>query len=589
MDVPHVHPGPFSDKILVLQGDHRSAYVWEGELVEQTLRARRVDDVWDFMGERVFHPRVVQRLRDTGFYRIFEIGLLQLDWSLITALIERWRPETHTFHLPIGEATITLRDVQFTGFRPQGEAIASGGSRISVIAIRQHLEVLHPDITSETDDLHIHRYTRLALLLLFGGVLFPNTSGNLVNMRFIHHLQQLDELPQCSWGVVVLVYLYRSMCRASMGTQSDVCGLLPLLQMTTYSNTLDVLDMLEAAQFIWTPYNGDLIAGLPDYCSVGRLIWSTSVPLMCLDIVEHHVIERVLRQLDYLQTIPRKPTWEATHYQRDDRSRADDAFVAWLEKQIQAATTEIYTSWYLRITRLMIGNPVHQAGGRYRPYAGRHESLAIGHHLFYQLGLQMQQHVDNPVVTEYGRQVVELALQTLQAREDERLYHTVEYVEPEHHHRGRHVARPRGWARSRASPRGRSGYIPQQDDPSSSMSSYSLQLKLPASQVIPSDPLLITGTFDEDVEQFFSGPSTATKDRPTQDVDGGCRLSFGSSPTVMEDLSQAQASSQPIMEPTLCDDEDTTDAYIQEPDETMVADGPTTPSTVLPALLMIIL
>ncbi|XP_019254475.1 PREDICTED: serine/threonine-protein phosphatase 7 long form homolog [Nicotiana attenuata] len=262
MDVPPVHPGRLSDELLVLQGDHRSAYVWEGELLEQTLHARRVDDLWDFMRGRVFHPRVVQRLRDIGFYRIFEIGRLQLDWSLITALIERWRPEMHTFHLPIGEATIMLQDIevlyglpgdglaialpqymrsmlrdqyldllqQFTGFRPQAETAALGASRMALTAIRQHLEILHPDITGETDDLHIHRYTRLVLLLLFGGVLFPNTSGNLVSLQFLHHLQQLDDLPQYSWGAVVLAYLYRNMCRASMGTQSDVCGFLPLLQ-----------------------------------------------------------------------------------------------------------------------------------------------------------------------------------------------------------------------------------------------------------------------------------------------------------------------------------------------------------------------
>ncbi|XP_070007225.1 protein MAIN-LIKE 2-like [Nicotiana sylvestris] len=118
----------------------------------------------------------------------------------------------------------------YEGERPQGDAAASGGSPISVTAIRQHLEELHPHIIGETNVLHIHRYTRLALLLLFGGVLFPNTSGNPVSMQFLHHLQQLDELPQYNWGAVVLAYLYRSMCRASMGTQSDVCGFLPLLQ-----------------------------------------------------------------------------------------------------------------------------------------------------------------------------------------------------------------------------------------------------------------------------------------------------------------------------------------------------------------------
>uniref|UniRef100_A0A1S4BS47 Serine/threonine-protein phosphatase 7 long form homolog n=1 Tax=Nicotiana tabacum TaxID=4097 RepID=A0A1S4BS47_TOBAC len=211
MDVPPMHPRPFSDELLVLQEDHRSAHVWEGELLAQTLCARK----------------------------ILEIGRLQLDWFLVTALIERWRPETHTFHLPIGDATITLQDVevlyglpvdglpvalpqamreitrgqyldmlQLTSFRPQDETAHSGAGRMSLTAIRQHLEILHPDISGEIDDLHIHRYTRLLLLLMFGGVLFSNTSGNLVSLIFLHHLERLDDLSQYNWGAAVLAYLY---------------------------------------------------------------------------------------------------------------------------------------------------------------------------------------------------------------------------------------------------------------------------------------------------------------------------------------------------------------------------------------------
>nr|XP_018630505.1 serine/threonine-protein phosphatase 7 long form homolog [Nicotiana tomentosiformis] len=205
--------------------------------------------MWDFLKGKVLYPRVARRLQDTGFYRILEIGRLQLDWSLITALIERWRPEMHTFHLPIGEATITLQDVeviyglpvdghpvalpqamreltcgqyldmlqQLTGFRPQEETALAGASRLQLMTIRDHLEVFHPDITGDTPELHVQRYMRLMLLLMFGGVLFPSTSENLVSLRFLHHLKRLDDLPRYSWGVAVLTYLFRQMCRATMG------------------------------------------------------------------------------------------------------------------------------------------------------------------------------------------------------------------------------------------------------------------------------------------------------------------------------------------------------------------------------------
>ena len=46
-----------------------------------------------------------------GLYGIYCLGHIMIDWPLITCLFERWRPETQTFHLPVGEMTITLQDV----------------------------------------------------------------------------------------------------------------------------------------------------------------------------------------------------------------------------------------------------------------------------------------------------------------------------------------------------------------------------------------------------------------------------------------------------------------------------------------------
>ncbi|MBA0874025.1 hypothetical protein Goshw_010488, partial [Gossypium schwendimanii] len=36
----------------------------------------------------------------------------KLDPKLVSEFVERWRPKTHTFHLPCGEYTITLEDMQ---------------------------------------------------------------------------------------------------------------------------------------------------------------------------------------------------------------------------------------------------------------------------------------------------------------------------------------------------------------------------------------------------------------------------------------------------------------------------------------------
>jgi hypothetical protein len=37
------------------------------------------------------------------------------DAPLIAAFIDRWRPETHTFHFPVGEMTVSLQDTTMLG------------------------------------------------------------------------------------------------------------------------------------------------------------------------------------------------------------------------------------------------------------------------------------------------------------------------------------------------------------------------------------------------------------------------------------------------------------------------------------------
>ena len=50
----------------------------------------------------------------------------RVDEALLTGLVDRWRPETHTFHLPFGEMTVTFKDVtMLTGMPIRGKPVIS--------------------------------------------------------------------------------------------------------------------------------------------------------------------------------------------------------------------------------------------------------------------------------------------------------------------------------------------------------------------------------------------------------------------------------------------------------------------------------
>jgi hypothetical protein len=47
-----------------------------------------------------------------------------MDRALVTCLVDRWRPDTHTFHFPWGEMALTLQDVScLLGLPLAGEAV----------------------------------------------------------------------------------------------------------------------------------------------------------------------------------------------------------------------------------------------------------------------------------------------------------------------------------------------------------------------------------------------------------------------------------------------------------------------------------
>jgi hypothetical protein len=70
------------------------------------------------------HKEMQRYILNLGLYQLATMPQSRIDVSLMHGLAERWRPETHTFHLPVGEMTVTLGDVSaLWGLRIDGDPI----------------------------------------------------------------------------------------------------------------------------------------------------------------------------------------------------------------------------------------------------------------------------------------------------------------------------------------------------------------------------------------------------------------------------------------------------------------------------------
>lgn len=84
--------------------------------------------------------RLKDRVRAMGFGDFMSIVAFRIDHALICALSERWRDETHTFHFPPGEMTITLEDIaRCWGLRVTGLPVFSKASDAKASITRSRL------------------------------------------------------------------------------------------------------------------------------------------------------------------------------------------------------------------------------------------------------------------------------------------------------------------------------------------------------------------------------------------------------------------------------------------------------------------
>ncbi|RYR61284.1 hypothetical protein Ahy_A04g018435 [Arachis hypogaea] len=157
-------------------------------------------------------------LRQAGFEYVAYMVDFEYDWPLASALIERWRPESHTFHLPCGKITITLQDVAYQlGLRIDGDPISRciGGweqhhDGRSIEDICQQLLGVVPspedrqsqtkwtvklnwfqntvcgDLEEDAIEDRLLRYTRGYIMQVIGGILFSDASDSRVYISTPH-------------------------------------------------------------------------------------------------------------------------------------------------------------------------------------------------------------------------------------------------------------------------------------------------------------------------------------------------------------------------------------------------------------------
>ena len=160
--------------------------------------------------------RIIDIVKRVGLEGLYRTPCREIDHNLITAFVERWRPKTHTFHLPHGETTITLQDVEVLLEIPiDGEAIvgttnltwaAECQSMLGIatndtvlkgqrIQIKKLLEKIDQGLPDGAAEVVVHQYAQCYILALLADTIFADKSGDRVHMMWLQMLRDLRNPP----------------------------------------------------------------------------------------------------------------------------------------------------------------------------------------------------------------------------------------------------------------------------------------------------------------------------------------------------------------------------------------------------------
>ncbi|KAG8501477.1 hypothetical protein CXB51_003981 [Gossypium anomalum] len=297
--------------------------------------------------------RLMPYLELAGFGSAALTRTFDLRYDLISALVERWRPETHTFHLPCGECTVTLEDValQF-GLPIDGDAVTGVSTIAEPAALCYSLLGASPgDAESTFSEL---KFTWLKANFSIYQIMPPKKS-------WCAQLEpDLRSVRSYSWGSAVLAMLYRELCQTTKPDAVDMGGCLILLQSWALyrmpflassiypgigrSYTVPIYRLMieqhAGEGFIWMPYRRPEIAAIiPSSAYVDSHLWCTNAPIISFNVVEWYHGDLVLRQFSCIQYTLDPPMQENRMARRPQMDMSSDLrpsleYIKWYFKAV---------------------------------------------------------------------------------------------------------------------------------------------------------------------------------------------------------------------------------------------------------------
>ncbi|XP_028181265.1 protein MAIN-LIKE 1-like [Glycine soja] len=397
--------GPSDLSVLTTYANHVACSVWTGEErpeLKLSSHGRKVHG----LGRPV--PAIEGLIAGTGLSPLIACSVDTGDRGLLSAFVERWHRETSSFHLPVGELTITLDDVSsllhlpvigdFHAFEPLHVddavqmlvdllMVSPESARAETVQCRGpyvRLQWVRDIYQRRCQTGHWTAAARAYLLHLLGCTLFANKSATNVHVVYLEALRDLSMTERYAWGVAALVHMYDQLNDASMSHSRQLGGYITLLQCWIYEHFPSVAESTadqdydeaspracrwiatkKTVKSIRTPSYGERLDRLriPDVCWIpygehrevrdfhvrscysGLLRWGP--------VAVYYRPERVVRQFGYTQTIPAPlvDSWVSYDDIHDRWMHYEDHIVPAGEVcVVSGACSSDYIDWFFRIS-----------------------------------------------------------------------------------------------------------------------------------------------------------------------------------------------------------------------------------------------